>query len=165
MDQRGNPQRRIRFFCSLPAGTDAATRREGLVGRINNRKSSITFRSCSQTAGSDIVFLVDRNEHPYSGCVSALAPHPTDSNILYIGTVNGGVWRGDNTSSTNITWTPLTEDQLSLSIGALALDSIDASGLTLVAASGRRSSFGAGGKIIMVGADRQENRIGLSRIS
>src|SRR5262249_23014793 len=41
-------------------------------------------------------------DHPTSGCVSALAPHPTNPNILYIGTVNGGVWRSDNALSNNV---------------------------------------------------------------
>ena len=85
-------------------------------------------------------------DHQTAGGVSAIAPHPTDSNILYIGTVNGGVWRTDNATSNSVTWTPLTDDQLSLSIGGLALDPTDASGQTLVAGIGRRSSFsGVGG--------------------
>src|SRR5262249_748295 len=38
-------------------------------------------------------------ENATSGCVSALTPHPSNPNILYIGTVNGGVWRSDNATS------------------------------------------------------------------
>ena len=88
-------------------------------------------------------------DHPISGGVSAIAPHPTNPDILYIGTVNGGVWRSDNATSTNLTWTPLTDDQLSLSIGGLVLDPTDASAQTLVAGVGRRSSFGGtGGALI-----------------
>src|SRR5262249_44018734 len=84
-------------------------------------------------------------DFPTSGCVSALAPHPTNSNILYIGTVNGGVWRSDNATSNYVIWRPLTDGQPSLSIGGLALDLTDASAQTLVAGIGRRSSFGGTG--------------------
>ena len=84
-------------------------------------------------------------DHQTSGGVSAIAPHPTDSNILYIGTVNGGVWRTDNATSNSVIWTPLTDDQLSLSVGGLALDPTDASAQTLVAGIGRRSSFSSVG--------------------
>jgi hypothetical protein len=78
-------------------------------------------------------------DHPTSGAVSAIVPHPTNQSILYIGTVNGGVWRTDNALDPNPRWRPLTDDQLSLSIGGLAMDPTDAN--TLVAGFGRRSSI------------------------
>ena len=30
------------------------------------------------------------------GAVKAIAPHPSDENIVYIGAVNGGVWASKN---------------------------------------------------------------------
>ena len=60
---------------------------------------------------------------------------------MYIGTANGGVWKTTNAQSANVRWKPLTDDQLSLSIGGLAMDRSDASGNTLVAGFGRRSSY------------------------
>ena len=81
-------------------------------------------------------------DHPTSGCVTCVVPHPTDQNTLYIGTANGGVWKTTNALSANVRWKPLTDDQLSLSIGGLAMDTSDATGNTLVAGFGRRSSFG-----------------------
>ena len=56
-------------------------------------------------------------DHQTSGGVSAIAPHPTNPNTVYIGTVNGGVWRTDNATSNKVVWKALTDDQLSLSIG------------------------------------------------
>ncbi len=78
------------------------------------------------------------------GAVNALAAHPTDPNVLYIGTVNGGVWVTNNATeaSFNPTWTPLTDQQKSLSIQALAFDPTDGTHQTLVAGIGRSSSFG-----------------------
>lgn len=80
-------------------------------------------------------------DHPSSGAISAIVPHPSNQNLVYIGTVNGGVWRTNNALATNPRWKPLTDDQRSLSIGGLAMDFSDSSGNTLVAGFGRRSSL------------------------
>src|SRR3954447_88536 len=37
---------------------------------------------------------IDRDE--VVGAVKAIAPHPSDENIVYIGAVNGGVWASKN---------------------------------------------------------------------
>lgn len=82
------------------------------------------------------------------GSITAAAPHPTNANILYVGTTNGGIWRTDNATATNPTWTQLTDDAASLSIGALSFDPTDASGQTLVAGIGRFSDYyRAGGEL------------------
>ncbi len=47
-----------------------------------------------------------------AGCVTAIVPHPSNQNILYLGTANGGVWRTDNALETKPRWKPLTDDQL-----------------------------------------------------
>ncbi len=56
------------------------------------------------------------------GAVHVIAAHPTNPDILYIGTTNGGIWRTTNAQASSPTWTPLTDDKSSLSIGALAFD-------------------------------------------
>jgi hypothetical protein len=61
-------------------------------------------------------------ESPATGAVEALAPHPTNPNILFAGAVNGGVWRTFNALSPNPTWTPLTDQMPSLSIGDIDLN-------------------------------------------
>ena len=35
-------------------------------------------------------------DDPTAGCVTAVVPHPTDQNTIYIGTANGGVWKTTN---------------------------------------------------------------------
>ncbi|HZJ13811.1 MAG TPA: choice-of-anchor Q domain-containing protein, partial [Chthoniobacteraceae bacterium] len=84
-------------------------------------------------------------DHPTSGCVTCLAPHPSDGNTMYIGTANGGVWKTTNALATNPRWVPLTDNELSQSIGGLAIDPNDGTGNTVVAGFGRRSSFGGTG--------------------
>jgi len=76
------------------------------------------------------------------GAVNALAPHPSNADILYIGAVNGGVWRTLNASAASPSWDRLTDRQRSMSVGALELDPTDATSQTLVAGAGRTSSLG-----------------------
>jgi hypothetical protein len=78
------------------------------------------------------------------GAINALVAHPTNPDIIYVGTVNGGVWKTTNatTNTSSPTWTSLTDFQDSLSIQSLELDPTDNSFETLVAGIGRVSSFG-----------------------
>ena len=54
----------------------------------------------------------------YSGRVSAIAIDPTDANIAYVGTAQGGLYR---TLDGGATWTPMLDNALSLSIGSVAI--------------------------------------------
>ncbi len=83
--------------------------------------------------------------HHTAGCVTCVVPHPTNQNVLYIGTANGGVWKTSNALAASPRWFPLTDNELSMSIGGLARDLNDATGNTLVAGYGLRSSFGSAG--------------------
>ncbi|MFI5371949.1 MAG: WD40/YVTN/BNR-like repeat-containing protein, partial [Candidatus Eisenbacteria bacterium] len=57
-----------------------------------------------------------------SGRVTAIAIHPTNPNIVYIGAAQGGVWR---TTDGGASWTPIFDSAASLAIGALALAPTD----------------------------------------
>ncbi len=83
--------------------------------------------------------------NPVTGAVHAVVPHPTDGNILWIGAVNGGVWRTNNALALSPTWTPLTDQFPSLSISSLDLDPTAAAPLVLVAGVGRYSNNNPGG--------------------
>lgn len=76
------------------------------------------------------------------GAIHAVITHPTDPNIVYIGAVNGGVWKTTNATAASPTWTTTTSDMPSLSIGALAFDPLDATSQTVWAGTGRFSSYG-----------------------
>ncbi|MET0556053.1 MAG: RTX toxin [Vicinamibacteria bacterium] len=84
---------------------------------------------------------------PVTGAVNALAAHPTNADILYLGAVNGGIWRTTDATAAEPTWVPLTDALPSLSIGrgALQLDPTDPAAATIVAGSGQSSSIGDGG--------------------
>jgi hypothetical protein len=53
-----------------------------------------------------------------SGRTIAIAVHPTNANIVYVGTANGGLYR---TTDGGATWTPLMDSAQSLAIGAIAI--------------------------------------------
>ena len=55
---------------------------------------------------------------PTSGRVSAIAVHPTNPDIAYVGTAQGGLYR---TLNGGLTWTPLLDNALTLAIGAVAI--------------------------------------------
>lgn len=54
-----------------------------------------------------------------TGRVRALAIHPVNTNIVYLGAAQGGVWKTTNGGDS---WTPMSDDQASLAVAALALD-------------------------------------------
>ncbi len=53
-----------------------------------------------------------------SGRTISIAVHPTNPNIVYVGTAQGGLYRSTNGGTT---WTPLLDNALSLAIGAIAI--------------------------------------------
>jgi hypothetical protein len=77
------------------------------------------------------------------GAVQAVAPHPTNPNIVFVGGVNGGIWRTTNALDALPTWTPLTDELESLSISDLRFNPNDSN--VMVASIGRRSSLGGQG--------------------
>jgi photosystem II stability/assembly factor-like uncharacterized protein len=79
------------------------------------------------------------------GAVQTVAAHPHAAGTIYIGAVNGGIWKTTNATSNNVKWDRLTDDQASNSIGALEFDPTDPPRKTLVAGIGRFSSFGGTG--------------------
>jgi hypothetical protein len=61
-----------------------------------------------------------------SGRATAVAVDPADStgNTVYIGGAYGGVWKSTNAASqsaANVVWQPLTDDQATLAVGAIAI--------------------------------------------
>ena len=60
--------------------------------------------------------------NPVIGAVSTLAAHPTDANIMFAGTPNGGVWRTANAQAASPNWSPLTDGEASLSVSSISID-------------------------------------------
>jgi hypothetical protein len=75
------------------------------------------------------------------GAVQAIAAHPFDPDIAYVGAVNGGVWLTNDAMAASPSWESLTDSLASLSIGALAFDPTDPTNDTLASGTGRFSSL------------------------
>ncbi len=75
------------------------------------------------------------------GAIHTVVTHPTNADIVYIGAVNGGVWKTTNATAAAPTWATTTDAFGSLSISALTFDPLDATGNTVWAGNGRYSSY------------------------
>jgi hypothetical protein len=67
-----------------------------------------------------------QNYNQVSGRATAVAIDPADpsGNTLYIGGAQGGVWQSSNAATStanNVTWTAVTDDQATLSIGSIVI--------------------------------------------
>ncbi len=67
----------------------------------------------------------EKKEGIISGAISAIAVHPFKPDIIFVGAASGGVWRTENGTSPNPTWTPLGQSLPSLATGALVLSPYD----------------------------------------
>jgi photosystem II stability/assembly factor-like uncharacterized protein len=72
-----------------------------------------------------------------SGRATAVAIHPTQPNVIYLGTSNGGI---SKTTDSGATWLPLTDNLPSLATGSLAVDPVDPN--VVYFGSGECSSYG-----------------------
>jgi photosystem II stability/assembly factor-like uncharacterized protein len=61
---------------------------------------------------------LDPGNTPVTGRIAALAADPTNANIIYVAAAGGGVWK---TTDGGTTWSPLTDNQATLSMGAIAV--------------------------------------------
>lgn len=83
------------------------------------------------------------------GAVNAVATHPSNASVVFVGSVNGGVWRSLNADASAPNWTRLTDSLGSLSIGSIEFDPTDAQLQTLVAGNARTSSLGRDGGALL----------------
>ena len=66
---------------------------------------------------------------PVSGAIQAVAVHPFNPDIVFVGAVSGGVWRTTNATAAAPTWTAVGDALPSLSIGALTIGTYDRLGV------------------------------------
>ena len=76
-----------------------------------------------------------------TGAVEAIAVDPTNTNHIYVGTVNGGVWQTQNYTAANPIWTTTTDQLPSLAIMSIAFSPTNAN--VVYAGTGSLSAYGA----------------------
>lgn len=108
-----------------------------------------TAQGPTRTTNAQVQNLSPNNS--VDGAIHAVVPHPSDPDILYVGATNGGVWRTGNATAPSPNWTPLTDFEQSLSIGALEMD--PGNSMVLLAGIGRFSSFGGDPPFQLAGGD------------
>jgi hypothetical protein len=101
------------------------------------------------------------NMSPVAGAINAIVPSPSSADVIYAGTVNGGVWKTSNATAASPTWIPLTDPSTDplfadkklpeLSMKSLAMSPVNSN--TLFAGTGSTSSL----------ADRGSRGIGVAR--
>ncbi len=112
-------------FAAIPDGAVLKARAQAAAfpdsGTSQRAKAALTTESPWTAIGPRPIALgvngFANGSLPNSGRVTAVAA--VDANTVYIGTADGGVWK---TTDGGANWTPLTDNQASLAIGALTVD-------------------------------------------
>ena len=127
---RGKPAAELRHR-AYQAKLEMRARRAAAFAAASNAKqsnaSSIPWMPLGPVPlASDASGNGTQDYHQVAGRATAVAIDPGDpsGNTVYIGGAQGGVWKSTNaasSSASSVTWTPLTDDQATLSIGAIAL--------------------------------------------
>jgi autotransporter-associated beta strand protein len=99
-------------FSALPA----AAQQPPFIQPFHAEGPAPTFGAAADAGSRDVA----PDNGTTSGAIQAVLPDPANANTIFIGATNGGVWV---THDAGASWTPLTDDQASLSISSLAYDS------------------------------------------
>lgn len=100
-------------FEEIPKDAYANAWNQKIAMKTNSITSNFFWTSIGPTPGYYF------NYGNISSRIVTGAYHPSNPNIIYIGTANGGVWKSTNNGST---WFPLTDNMPSLSMGAIVID-------------------------------------------
>ena len=130
-----NPYERIQAFInahgglagSIPADAHlrASAQRNALAGQtLAIQKSDVSAAATAATPtwvsiGPRPATFSGPPGTTYSGKVDAIVVDPANSNVVFIGTDSGGVWKSMDGGSN---WIPLTDNTPMMGIGALAMD-------------------------------------------
>ena len=148
----GNPPpsfvaERFRPSCRLRAQHAAA------LAAYTNAQTSLSFGSWiplgPMPLASDATGNGTQDYHQVSGRATAVAIDPADptGDTVYIGGAQSGVWKSTNAANNtanSVTWAPVTDDQATLSIGALAIQpgNTNPANTVILAATGEADNSG-----------------------
>src|SRR5512135_2546466 len=136
-----NPHRR-----RMPLEVEALESRALLTAWVEQGPAPITEAPAPTTAPTNtrVPTVPGVGSNPAVGAIESVATDPSNANIIYVGTVNGGIWKTTNGTDPNPTWTPLTDHLPSLAISDIEFSPLDPTHQTLYAATGQYTSGGLG---------------------
>jgi len=106
----------------------------GLLKKKKKKQSEAQMSVCYQVSEIGPYALWSGD----AGAVSWILAHPTNANIIWVATVNGGIWKTTN-GGTN--WVSLTDFKVpSMSVSHISFDPTDASLNTIIASIGNPSN-------------------------
>src|SRR5207253_2664899 len=122
------------YLINKPLAGSRLTAQTSLAGKVV-RLPKAALRLFDET-GNQLAIAYGAAPGGAVGAADAIAAHPTDPNVIFVGGVNGGIWKSADGGST---WTPKTDFQKSLSISSISFDRSDTT--KLVAGVGLFSSY------------------------
>jgi len=123
------------------------------LAAYSNGQTSLSFGSWvalgPMPLASDATGNGTQDYRQVSGRATAIAIDPADpeGNSVYIGGAQSGIWKSTNAANNtanSVTWTPVTDDQATLSIGAIAIQpgNTDPAATLILAATGEADNSG-----------------------
>ena len=98
-------------------------------------------------SGLTQVSVANTTNNEVTGAIEAVATHPTNPQVVFVGGVNGGIWRTGTALSPTINWQPLTDGLPSASIGSIDINPNNPNQL-LAGVGGYSSGIGRSGDLI-----------------
>ena len=113
--------------CVLAVGTTAS---------LDGPRARTDSKWATEPADANGISLT---QSPVSGRTTAIVIDPSDANIAYVGTAQGGLYR---TLDGGSTWTPLLDHALALAVGSVVFDPADTTHNTLLVGTGESNFSG-----------------------
>jgi uncharacterized protein (TIGR03437 family) len=133
-DDQGNQERRAEWFYRqraypfdhIPKGAflNAWRQKEALAAILRARAASPQSKQAQASTSPPVWTFIGPQDNNFwggnsSGRITALAVDPRGTQVVWAGAADGGVWKTTNGGGN---WMPMTDNQPTLSTGALALD-------------------------------------------
>jgi len=124
-EEEGGPARRLDWFAWQRAYPLDTLPKDARPNAYTEMRQKVSLQSAAAEQWVNIGpapmrdSIIGQQAVDVTGRVTALAVDRRNSNVVYLGAAQGGVWK---TTNDGTSWTPLTDDQPSLAVGALTLD-------------------------------------------
>ncbi|UCC77290.1 MAG: hypothetical protein JSW37_02715 [Anaerolineales bacterium] len=124
-EEEGGPARRLDWFAEQRAYPLTTLPKDARLKALSDKRRMINLQATASEHWVNIGpapmrdSIIGRHKVSVSGRTTALAVDPRNSSVIYLGAAQGGVWKSTDDGAS---WTPLTDDQPSLAVGALTLD-------------------------------------------